>query len=825
MLYFVERVNNMVESKNLCRGKIPRRTFLKGSAAMLALGAAWLEGGFWLSKVTADPGKTANEEVITYGVCRGDCLGHCPMRVHVRDGHLVKTSKLSHPIPEFERICQRGLTHVQRIYAPDRLLHPLRRAGKRGEGKWEQITWEEAIAEICTKWKSYQQEFGPESIAFSDCAGNSAIDSRPYTKRLFNLMGSVRIDNSFDNSFFSGIIDSVGESSWSVGDDERNLLSAKYIFAWGSNLTEAGHVHYAFINKAKDLGAKLIVIDPNYTIAASKADKFVPIRPGTDAVLAMSMLHVAIAEKLTDKEMLERGTVAPFLVKKSDGMFLRLSDLGRAEKGAADAIVVRGADGQIGLPSEIAVPVLHGTFEVQGHRVTTAYDLLVERVQEWTPERAAEICDIPAATIRELARMYAEGPTTLCAGYGPDHYANGQQFYYAVMALVLATGQIGRPGAGLNGHAMSSFLENYADIDDIVTPPEGKQGPVINAPLVPEAIKAGKYGDMPLNIKSLYVYDQNLLGNQTHRTAWLEALEHIDLFVVADVTMNDTSRYADIVLPVAHYFETDTYDMSYSGVAVYNAKAVEPLGEAKGDFEIVNMLGCGMGMADKFSLSRDEFFRKALDNEKARAVGLSWEKLKQEGYIYTLKPETPIYMHGAKYEFSTDTKRGEFYRENVAPVADVGKAFDKKREALPCWNPPYEAWQVDVPGFPRSEAAAKYPLVFTSKRPKFRVHTQYSSNPWLLELWKEPVVTFHPHDAEKRGIRTGDVVKIFNDRGYVVVKAAINPANRPGVLVIDHGWQKDDFIDGHYSDLSSNKSDVMVTNNAFFDCVVEAVKQ
>ena len=796
---------------------------MQGSAAAIALGAAWLEGGFFLGR--AQELEKNMTETITYGVCRGDCLGHCPMRVHVREGHVVKTSKLSHPIPEFERICQRGLTHVQRIYAADRLQHPLRRAGKRGEGKWEQITWEEAVEEICGKWKDYRREFGAASIAFSDCAGNSAIDSRPYTKRLFNLMGATRIDNSFDNSFFSGILDTTGDSPWSVGDDERNLLQAKYIFAWGSNLTEAGHVHYAFINKARDLGAKLIVIDPNYTIAASKADLFVSIRPGTDAVLAMSMLHVAIKEKLTDEETLGRGTVAPFLVKESDGKFLRLSDLGRAEpEREADAILLRDQEGRLGTAEEITAPVLRGTFEIQGHKVTTAYDLLTERVQEWTPGRAAEICDIPAETIERLARMYAEGPTTLCGGYGPDHYANGQQFYYAVIALVLATGQIGKPGAGLNGHAMSGFLENYADIDELIEPPGCPERMTINAPLVPEALESGKYGDKSLVIKSLYVYDQNLLGNQTDRQLWLKALEKIDLFVVADVTMNDTSRYADIVLPAAHYFETDTYDMSYSGVAVYNAKAVEPLGEAKGDFEIVNLLGRGMGMEQEFSLTRDEFFRKALDNEKARAAGLSWDKLKEKGYIYVLKPETPVYMHGAGYTFPTPTGRGEFYRENVAPVADVGKPFDKKREALPCWNPPYEAWLTSAGGFPRSEAAEKYPLIFTSKRPKFRVHTQYSSNPWLLELWQEPVVTIHPLDAEKRGIKTVDTVKIFNDRGYVVVKAALNPANRPGVLVIDHGWQKDDFIEGHYSDLSSHKSDVMVTNNAFFDCAVEVAK-
>lgn len=166
------------------------------------MGTAWLEGGSFLHREKVKAAEVPAEEIITYGVCRGDCIGHCPMRVHVRDGKVVKTSKLKHPIPEFERICQRGLTQVQRIYAPNRLQHPLRRKGERGAGQWEEISWDEAIDEICTRWQQYQRDYGPGSIAFSDCAGNSAIDSREYTKRLFHLMGATRIDNSFDNAFF-----------------------------------------------------------------------------------------------------------------------------------------------------------------------------------------------------------------------------------------------------------------------------------------------------------------------------------------------------------------------------------------------------------------------------------------------------------------------------------------------------------------------------------------------------------------------------------------------------------------------------------------------
>jgi molybdopterin-containing oxidoreductase family molybdopterin binding subunit len=701
----------------------------------------------------------------------------------------------------------------------------MRRVGARGTNKWEQISWDEAIDEICTKWKKFQKQFGDASIAFTDCAGNSAVDSRQYYKRVFNLMGAAHINNSFDNAMLTAIPDTVGWGPWTLGDDERNMLSSKYIFSWGGNFTEAGNVHYSFIQGAVDRGAKLIVIDPNYTIGASKADIYVPIRPGTDAVLAMAMLNIAVNEGKIDKDTLMYGTVAPFLVKESDGRFLRLSDLGKAEaESAEDAIVVRAADGTIGIPGDIKKPVIKGSFKIHEHDVTTAYDLLLKRIAEWTPERASEICDIPLVTLYELARMYAEGPTTLAPGYGPDHYVNGHCFYYAVTALALVTGQIGKPGAGLNGHGVSEYDNKYLSYDHIVNPPGSKEAPEFFATKVPEAIKNGKYGDQEINIKSLFIYNQNLIANQTNRKAWLEAFDKLDLIVVADVVMNDTTMFADIILPVAHYFELDTYDVSYTGVAVYNAKAVEPPGQAIGDFEIATLLGRGMGFKDSFTMTRDDFYTEALDNDDAKEVGLSWKSLKDAGYIYTITDETPIYLHGGNFTYTTTTGRGQFYREDPVPNTNYGQKFDRKREALPYWEPPTEAWLEKTGEFEKNPLSDKYPLIFTSERPKFRVHTQYAHNKWLLELQPEPTVTFNPKDANKRGIKSGDTVKIFNDRGYVVIKAMLNPANRPGVVVIDHGWQADEFIEGHYSDLSANASHNFIVNNAFFDCLVEAVK-
>jgi molybdopterin-containing oxidoreductase family molybdopterin binding subunit len=804
--------------KGVLNPRMTRRSFVKASAVATAATGAVLANpaGSALKVLSEDHAKASEstDEKIYQGVCSGNCGAGCAMNVHVRNGKVRKTSPIITPLKDLNRLCMRGYTHVQRIYDPNRIKYPMRRVGKRGEGKWERISWDEAISEICSKWKEYQSSFGKTSIAFSSGSGNYNGDI-PYVSRLINMLGATTVAACYDDHLLGTAPNGLGYDICTIGNDMRDLPNAKNIFVWGSNPTESGVVFAHFLLKAQEEGAKLVVIDPNYTVTASKADKFVPIRPGTDGLLAIAMMQIIINEGLQDEEFMKQKTVAPYLVKESDGMYLRLSDLGKAEAGSEkDAILVRGKDGKVGLPEEIVDPVIKGSFEVNGQKVTTAYDLLVERISEWTLKQIAEYCEISEDTIYELAHMYADGPSTIYFSYGPDHYANGHTFYYNAFALAMVSGNLAKPGAGFCGSNSSIYAALGADNTAIVYPPEAVPGPQIKATKLLDVLNEKKYGDMDLDLKSLYVYIHNPIANQTDRKAWLEAFEKLEFIVVADVTMGDTTKYADIVLPVPHFFEVDSFSTTHQPYVRINEKAVDPPFECKGDFEITNLLGAGMGMEEYFSMTREEYLTAVFDNDLAKAFGVSWENLKKEKYIYAF-PEEPFIQGQAG--FNTATGRAQFYMENIQPNTNYGQEWDVRKESLPYWEPPFEAWF-------ENDLMKKYPFIYTSERSKYMVHTQYSHVPWLKELMKEPFIFINNEDAKKKGIKDGDTVKVFNDRGYVVVKAALSAGVRPGVLVLDHGWQEDQFIEGHYQDLTSRRVHPAFANNNYFDALADIKK-
>lgn len=824
------------EDRIIFNKKITRRKFLKGTAAAAATLAVSGVGGTVLKALAEDEGSPAKavEEKVFQGVCRCDCGGGCHMNVHVRDGKVVKTSKIEAEDPLHTRICQRGLTHAQRIYAPDRVKYPMRRVGERGEDKWEQLTWDEAVEYICSKWKSYIDQYGNTSVMYTYGAGSYCYDWY-YTMRLFFALGSTSVFQSYDQAGLYTAATLVTRGIYLHGNAPDDVLKSKYLFCWGANETVANQCKWAITQSAMlDHGAKLIVIDPNFTAAASKADLWVPIRPGTDAALAMAMTKIIIDEGLQDTDYLLKGTVAPFLVKESDGLFLRLSDLGRAEKGALagalslagaastsatsaegeDKIVVIDKDGNVDEPAKIAEPMLSGTYTLQDIKVTTAYDLLLERIAEWTPEKASEFCDIPVDTIIKLAHMYAEGPSTNIVNYGIDHWGNGAGAYHALYTMAFVAGQFAKPGASFQGGQGGAAMGVGGSLGAAIFPQGARPGPQVHFSQLPDLVKTGKYGDIPITPKSLYCVVGNPVQNHADTNATLEALDGIELIVVADFIMSDTAKYADIVLPVTHWFESTTCNTFVTPFARLSEKAIEPLYEAKNDIEIVNLLGQGMGIGDKMIFDVESFHTVIFQNPVAESLGLSWEALKEKKNIRIAPQE---YIFGADYKLTTPTGRAEFYLENPMPNTYYGQQFDRKNVSLPRWEKPLEAW-------PDNPLFEKYPLILMSMRDKFKAHSQFQRNPWLVELRPEPTLEINPIDADARGIKHNDYVKVHNDRGYVVLKTVINPGVRPGVVITQKGWPRDQYKDGYYQTLTSRKTDPWCSNNSYFDTLCEVEK-
>lgn len=803
------------EKNNTLRKPINRRSFIKGSAATAAIAVSSGFSGTTLA--LADENAQKPSEEIYPGCCRGGCGGGCPMNVHVRDGKIVKTSRIQNSKPDTDRLCHRGLSHALRVYGKDRLRYPMKRAGERGEGKWEQISWDEALTTITDKWKEVAEKYGPGANAFIKSAGNISPDSYQ-CQQLCAWMGATTIDPSCDRTLYVAGPASLGYSDRFCGSGHEDVFNTKNLLIWGWNPTESNSIiaHYTLRAKAEH-GTKLVVIDPNYIITAEKADMFVPIQPGTDAVLALAMSNVLVSEGLADEAFLAQSTVAPFLVKKTDGKYLRLSDLGKATANTPeDMPVVRSADGSVGLPTEIPSPVLHGTFTIEGIAVDTAYDLLLERVNEWPPEKASKICDVPVETIVELAHLISESPSAVAPGLGLDHYTNGLSTYASIFAMTMIAGQFGKPGTGVKGaFANESALGWYPHA--LSKPQNSPEGNVFSSPALLNLLDTnGKYKEAEINVKTLYCWDHNLLGAQEGTVRWRKYLDTIELLVVADVVSTSTTNYADIVLPVCHYFECESASGEQTDYVYYNAKAAEPLYESKSDYDISLLLFKKMGLEDKLYPSRDALFSAACNNPLAKSINLTWDRVKKEKAVLT-RPENYAHVYGSDGSYRTETGRLQFYWETIPVDGDYGQDIDFMKERLPYWDPPMEAWR-------ENPLAKKYPIVFTSERSKFKVHTQFTHVPWFLELEEEPYVMVNPSECVARGIADGDYIRLFNDRSSCVLRARFNDGTRPGMVVIDHGWDRDQFVDGFYCDLLGYNISAVSANSYYFDALIEFEK-
>lgn len=809
-----------------------RRHFVGSAAALIGAGALTSTEvvGAWASS-KAELGRDLNGTIVNISSI-GNCGGHCALEGTMRDGKLVSISRSNYEDSDEDRenVCQRCLSHVYRLYSPRRILHPMRRSGERGEGKFEQITWDEAIDEICTKWKTYREEFGNGSIGMFGGSGSHAADSSTdwgagipgYSTRFLSYLNATKVALNADMAGMGCMGGMFGAGLSVYGNDWGDLKNADHVVIWGCNPSESNVARFRHITAAQRAGADLTVIDPNLTITASKADRFITIRPGSDGLLAIAIMRYIIENGLQDETCLSEKTVAPLLVKESDGMYLRLSDLGKAEAGSDDdEPVVVDASGNVVSNKGAQGAVITGVTQAEGFAVRTAYDLLVERVMEseWTQQQILEYTDLDQETVDYLCELFTNGNTMVITSYGPDHYTNGHTFYQNMLSMLMISGNLGKHGAGICGSDVSMLSPMYGGDASAVNVPEDAPGvyALVPANNLQDVLEAGKFGDQDLKLKSIYVQASNVLNNQADRQRWInELLPKIEYIVVADIEFNDTTRYADMLLPVAHWWETERF-WGIEGYALMSEKISEPAGESKGDLEILNLLMEGMGIGDK-ALDREDYMSACFDNDKCREAGLTWEILKERKVIKTT-PEGYLHVNGLDAsEIPTEVGRFIFYREGCRPDPDIpGQEWDYEKERLPHWEPPCEAWF-------ETDAAKKYPLQFMTERGKFKVHSNFSHCENLLEIMPEPYATINPVDAEARNIKTGDYMRIKNDRGSCTVLALVNSATRPGIVQIDHGWGWDQFKEGHYQDLTNYYTGNVYSNNCYHECMVEVEK-
>ena len=804
---------------------LTRRSFLKTTGAIGAVAA--LGSGLTACSSADDAAAEAAAEETTFNsACRGNCGSRCPLKVTVREGKVVKVTAREYPDDDAprRRMCVKGFSQPQRVYDPDRLKYPMRRVGERGAGQWERISWDEAIQAISEKMGSAIKDYGGQSLAFWSSYGSYGVLNGAMAG--FRSVAYGRFITSIGATVLGAGADTAQQQVQTMllgisGNDFTDAANAKTIISWGGNPAEA-YVHaWHFICDAREKGAKLITIDPQYTASAAHSDMYVPVRPGTDGALMLAMAKWIIDNGLADEEFLRDKTVSPYLVKE-DGTYLRMSDLGTpATQGPVnpstgrptviDPVVVWDeAMGAWSKLDDAQTPAISGSYDVEGFSVRTVYDVVCDGLDDYTVDFAAETCDIPAAQVEELARTYAtEGPVYVMTFQGLGHHVNSHHNYKTLAFLAALTGNAGKPGASICGApSCGMYPVNW------VPAMLGKTGPSTCGMYLPQIMETGSWAGKPLDIRVLWCMNGNVLSCESGRQDLIEAVKKVDFVVCADVNMTDTAQWADIVLPIPHAFEMEDFDSVCSTpYPIFYEKGIDPLYECKTDIEIMRLVADKLGMGDLYAKSDEEFLRDILDTEANLKVGGGYDAFKEgkfiRNYTYTAASEV-VTVNG------TEAKRLKYYLEKPAPRIQFGQTIEAK-ERVPYYEHANESyWE--------NPLREKYPLFGCSEHNKYHVHSQCAYTPVLRELEPEPMVKVNASDAAARGIAQGDYVRVYNDRGYAVLKALVTEGIKPGVVSIPHGFQADQFVEGHTQDLTNVVMDDFVSNSSFYDFLCEVEK-
>jgi anaerobic dimethyl sulfoxide reductase subunit A len=750
----------------------------------------------------ASPTDPLNERILRTA-CNLNCGSHfCGLQVTVRGGNITKIEPADFPDDRYRRLCLKGISLVQMEAPSDRLLYPLKRHGDRGSGQWDRISWDQALDEIATRFREISSTHGPRSMMFFPYSGQLSVlngMSGIYLRlaSVLGASGTSLIQFGLDSAVPSGIEDTFGMGSGYLANDFADLPNSRLILIWGGDPVQSRMNWWPFFLEAKRGGTKLVTIDPRFTTTASKSDEWLAVRPGTDLYLALAMLNVIIESNWIDREFTLWHTAAPLLVRQDTGEYLRCSP-------EDSPFRVWDEQTQKAVPPEQAAqPVLTGHFRVCGIDCCPAFDLLREMISHYPPELAEQKTGLPAERIRALAKAFShEKPARIFSLYGIDRWHNGATFGRLIATLAALTGNLGKPGAGAG---VDGFTSPILLASDALMYPDGLKYEPINVAELPHYILEEK----PYPIKGLFVAFSNWI-NQWPDQNFLchKILPQLGLLVVADHFMTETARWADYVLPVASLFEREDMVIGPGPYVQYQPQIIDPPGECRSDLRIASDLAERLGCGQHFSATAKDYLADIFNNEKI-LNGLSFDELRKTGLLQRNVSDSDLIAH-QNYKFDTPTGRVEFYVERLLPY----------NHALPEYAPPAEA-------DPDGKLIEKYPLVCLTEHSRYRVHSTFVNTPWLRELEQEPYAIIHPDTARPRNIQEGDLVQLFNDRGFVVLRAHINQAVPSSAVYLSQGWQSGDYRAGHAQTLThsiANAENAYGANSSFSDVLVEMVK-
>jgi anaerobic dimethyl sulfoxide reductase subunit A len=626
------------------------------------------------------------------------------------------------------KACARGLAQREVLYAKDRLRIPLKRLGERGGGKFEPISWEEALDHIARELQRMKDQYGPHSIFLMDYFGSmSALhNSGRVGRRFFSLFGGCSSwwgNTSLQAAVFSS---EMTFGTTFTRNSRDNFLPSKLIILWGWNPLETrfGPDTTYYLAQAKKKEAKIICVDPRLNpTGKTLAEEWIPIKPATDTALLVAMAYVLITEDLYDRKFIETYTSG---------------------------------------------------FEKFKEYVMGREDGIAK-----TPAWAEAITGVPAARIAQLARDYALlKPAALYAGWAPGRTAFGEQYHRAAATPAAMTGSIGVKGGhvagGTDRMAMGMLTKSL--------PVARVEMPVVHVVDFYDLLLGGKAGRFRNDIKALYILGCNPLNQWLNINKGIRALKIPELIVVHELFMTPTARYADILLPVAHFLERQDVGQPWTGgpYNIFMERAVEPIPHVKTDLEIFSELAKRLNLPKYNDKSEEEWLREFVSD----TPGLSdYPRLKEKKvhYYEMQKPWVAFrneIENPAEHPFRTPSGKIEIYSQKIAEMENP------MIPPIPKYMEPWEG--------PRDPLTGKYPLQLVSPHSKGRVNATLDNIPRLKAIADDDL-WLNPQDAEARSIPPGESVKIFNDRGQMIRKAKVTDRIMPGVVSLEAGcWYTPD---------------------------------
>ena len=662
------------------------------------------------------------------------------MRVTVEDGRAIRVQGDPNHPPTHGALCTKVSRYTERTYHPERVLHPMRRVGpkgnKDGSGQFVRVSWQEALTDIAARLAEIAAR-NPEAVLPYSYAGTMGLlQGESMDRRFFHKLGASLLDRTICSSAGGDAL--AATYGGKVGMHLEHYAESKLILIWGSNSIASNLHFWTFAQKAKRDGAKLICIDPRKTETADKCHQHIALLPGTDGALALGLMHELIVNAWLDHDYIERHT--------------------------------------------------HG------------WPALRERALQWTPERTAATCGITADEVRALARDYATTkPAAIRLNYGMQRVRGGGNAVRLIAILPCLIGAWRHRAGGLLLSASSWFSKDGKAL----------QRPELLAGRRPRTINMSTLGDDLLRkgddllpdgrafgpkIEAIVVYNSNPLAVAPESPKVAKGFAREDLFtVVLEHFMTDTADQADYVLPATTQLEHLDVHTSYGHTyALINEQAIAPLGEAKPNTQIFRELAAQMGFTEPCFADSDETMARA-----AFSQHVSFDALREHGWVKLPLPEAP-------------------FADGGFPTPSGRCMIDAPGLGVPDHVPNYESVQSSP------ELARHYPLAMISPPARNFLNSTFVNVKSLRDIEGEPLIEMHESDAATRGLQSGSMVRVFNQRGEYHCKLAINSRARPGVVNgLGVWWRKLGTNGTNVNELTHQQLTDLGRAPSFYDCLVE----